>query len=59
MRGLVVKNGRLINDRPVGTTGIQEAAMVRKQMHEAKKVGMIVKAIDIADMKKNLSVKFM
>ena len=59
MRGLVVKNGRLINDRPVGTTGIQEAAMVRKQMHEAKKVGMIVKAIDIADMKKNLSVQFM
>jgi hypothetical protein len=52
MRGLVVKNGRLINDRPTGTTGIQEAAMIRKQEHEAKKVGMIVKAIDIAEMKK-------
>jgi hypothetical protein len=59
MRGLVVKNGRLINDRPVGTTGIQEAAMIRKQEHEAKKVGMIVKAIDIAEMQKNFKVKFM
>ena len=59
MRGLVVKNGRLINDRPVGTTGIQEAAMVRKQEHEAKKVGIIVKAIDIAEMQKNFAVKFM
>jgi hypothetical protein len=59
MRGLVVKNGRLINDRPVGTTGLQEAAMIRKQEHEAKKVGMIVKAIDIAEMKKSFSAKFM
>ena len=59
MRGLVVQNGRLINNRPVGTTGIQEAAMIRKQEHEAKKVGMIVKAIDIAEMKKNFTAKFM
>lgn len=59
MRGLVVQNGRLINNRPVGTTGIQEAAMVKKQEHEAKKVGMIVKAIDIAEMQKKFAVKFM
>lgn len=59
MRGLVVKNGRLINDRPVGTTGIQEAAMIRKQEHEAKKVGIIVKAINVAEMQKNFAVKFM
>jgi hypothetical protein len=59
MRGLVVKNGRLINDRPVGTTGIQEAAMIRKQEREANKVGIIVKAIDIAEMQKNFAVKFM
>ena len=59
MRGLVVKNGRLINDRPVGTTGIQEAAIIRKQEHEAKKVGIIVKAINVAEMQKNFAVKFM
>ena len=59
MRGLVVKNGRLINDRPVGTTGIQEAAMIRKQEHEVKKVGIIVKAINVAEMQKNFAVKFM
>ena len=59
MRGLVVKNGRLINDRPVGTTGIQEAAMIRKQEHEAKKVGIIEKAINVAEMQKNFAVKFM
>lgn len=59
MRGLVVQNGKLINNRPVGTTGIQEAVMVRKQEHEAKKVSMIVKAIDIAEMQKKFAVKFM
>ncbi len=35
--GLVVKDGRLVNNRPDGMTGIQQMAMSRKAMkHEAK-----------------------
>jgi len=30
MNGLDVKNGRLINNRPNGISGIQEAAMIKK-----------------------------
>ena len=29
MDGLSVRNGRLINDRPAGMTGIQQASMYR------------------------------
>ena len=32
VEGLYVKNGRMMNDRMPGVTGIQQAAMYRKQM---------------------------
>jgi hypothetical protein len=54
MNGLKVKNGRLINDAPDGVTGIAQAAQIRKDMKYAKKVDMIAKGIELAELKKNL-----
>jgi hypothetical protein len=42
--GLTVKNGRLINDLPDGTTGIQAAANARKIMKREQKIEMMVEA---------------
>ena len=40
MGGLEVKDGRLINDKPTGVSGIAQAASIRKMMHRAKKGDM-------------------
>jgi hypothetical protein len=53
MGGLTVKDGRLINDRPCGVSGIQQAANVRKTLHRAKKVNMIADGIELAENKKS------
>jgi hypothetical protein len=44
MSGLTMKNGRLINDRPVGVTGIQQAADARKMRKREEKIEMMVEA---------------
>ena len=49
MDGLTVKNGRLVNERPNGVTGIQQAADIKKTMKRAKKISMITDAINLAD----------
>jgi len=54
MGGLTVKNGRLVNDRPNGMTGIEEAGLVRKAMKREKKVSMIADGIVRAEMRENL-----
>lgn len=54
MGGLAVKNGRLVNDRPNGMTGIEEAGLVRKAMKREKKVSMIADGIVRAEMRENL-----
>lgn len=41
MGGLKVKNGRLVNDREVGKTGIQEMCETKKMIKRNKKVSMI------------------
>ncbi len=38
--GLNVQDGRLVNNRPDGMTGIQQLAMARKSMRYEKKVNM-------------------
>jgi len=53
MGGLTVKDGRLINDRPCGVSGIQQAVNVRKTLHRAKKVNMIADGIELAENKKS------
>ena len=53
MGGLRVEKGRLINDRPNGVSGIEQAAMLRKAMRRAKKVDMYADGIDLAEGRKN------
>ena len=53
MGGLRVEKGRLINDRPDGISGIEQAAMLRKSMRRAKKVDMYADGIDLAEGRKN------
>jgi len=52
MGGLTVKDGRLINDREPGVTGIAKAASLKKMMHRAKKVDMIADGIELAEGRK-------
>ena len=47
--GLSVRNGRLVNNRPDGQTGIAKAAQVRKSMKQAEKVSMIAKGVAMGD----------
>lgn len=42
--GLTVKNGRLINNLPDGTMGIQAAADARKMRKREEKINMMVEA---------------
>ena len=51
MDGLTVKNGRLVNNRPDGISGIQEACMIKKSMKRAKKIDMMAEAIDVSKMR--------
>jgi hypothetical protein len=48
---LTVKNGRLINNRPNGITGIQQAAEIRKAMKKAEKIEMMAQAVAIGTIK--------
>ena len=54
MNGLHIKNGRLINDRPDGETGIQQAARIKKVMKNQKKIDMIADGIERAEMREKL-----
>jgi hypothetical protein len=49
--GLEVKNGRLINNRPDGMSGIAEAAKARKVMKRIEKVGMISEGVSLGYMR--------
>ena len=40
MNGLTVKDGRLINNRPVGKSGIEEAAELRKMVKKNEKTSL-------------------
>jgi hypothetical protein len=45
--GLTIKNGRLINDRPNGVTGIQEALNIKKTLKKAEKLEMYSEAVSL------------
>jgi|TARA_B110000908_G_C10155396_1_gene403382 hypothetical protein len=53
INGLHVKDGRLINERPDGINGIEQAANLRKMVKYNKKVDMIADGIERAEMRKN------
>ena len=48
--GLSMRNGRLVNNRPDGQTGIAQAAELRKSMKKAEKVSMIAKGVAMGEM---------
>jgi|TARA_R100001224_G_C3902837_1_gene109117 hypothetical protein len=49
--GLRIQNGRLINDRPTGMSGIEEASMRRQQMKKQYKIDCIADGIERAKMR--------
>lgn len=49
MNGLTIKNGRLVNERPVGMTGIQEAANMKRIIDEGRQIKMIADGIQRAE----------
>jgi hypothetical protein len=53
VNGLYVKDGRLINGRPDGVSGIEEASMYRKQMKKQYKIDCIADGIERAKMRMN------
>ena len=53
MGGLEVKDGRLVNDRPTGKTGICQMAEIKKGLTKAKKAGIIADGIELSDVRKN------
>ena len=57
VKGLYVKDGRLINDRSDGVSGIEQASMYRQQMKKQYKIDCIADGIERSkereDMKKN------
>lgn len=54
VEGLYVKNGRLINGRPNGMSGIEQAANTKRIIDEDRKIKMIADGIERAEMRKNL-----
>jgi len=48
--GLTVRNGRLINNRPDGQTGIAQAAEIRKSMKQAEKIMVVAKGTAMGEM---------
>jgi len=56
--GLKVKDGRLINDRPVGKSGLEEAAEVRQMMKRNEKTNIIADGIERAEMRKDMKDYF-
>ena len=51
---MYVKNGRLINGRPNGMTGIQTAANMKRIIDEDRKIKMIADGIERSEMRKKL-----
>lgn len=45
--GLTIKNGRLVNERPNGVTGIQEALNIKNALRRAEKIQMYSEAVSL------------
>jgi hypothetical protein len=54
-KGLYVKDGRLINDRPNSMTGIQKAANMKRIIDEDRKIKMIADGIERAESNKMMN----
>jgi hypothetical protein len=56
--GLKVKDGRLINDRPIGKSGIEEASAIRKAVKMNEKANVVANGIEKAEMRKDMRNMF-
>ncbi len=50
---LYVKNGRLINERRDGETGIAQASRIKRAVKNDRKINRIAEGIELAENKKN------
>lgn len=55
VNGLYVKNGRLVNDRPDGMSGIARAASMKRAVDNDRKINQIAEGIQLAENKKNFN----
>jgi hypothetical protein len=55
VKGLYVKNGRLINDRKDGESGIARAASIKRAVDNDRKINQIAEGIQLAENKKNFN----
>jgi len=53
-KGLNVNGGRLINSRPIGKSGIEEASEIRKALKRNEKAEIIANGIEKAEMRKEM-----
>jgi|TARA_R110000764_G_scaffold134892_1_gene223016 hypothetical protein len=58
VNGLYVKNGRLINDRSDGVSGIEQASMYRKQKQKQYKIDCIADGIERAKEREDMNKNF-
>lgn len=52
--GLTVNDGMLINNRPDGTTGIRQAADLKKAVHRAEKVSRMAEAVFLGNIRSEM-----
>jgi|TARA_B100001093_G_scaffold507811_1_gene568941 hypothetical protein len=55
VNGLLIKDGRLINDRPNSVSGIQKIADMKRAVDNDRKINMIAEGIQLAENKKNFN----
>ena len=55
VNGLLIKDGRLINDRPNSMSGIQKIADMKRAVDNDRKINMIAECIQLAENKKNFN----
>jgi hypothetical protein len=55
VKGLYVKNGRLINDRKPGESGIARAASIKRAVDNDRKINQIAEGIQLAEDKKKFN----
>jgi len=53
MDGLIVKNGREINNRPDSESGIAKACSIKKSVDRERKINQIADGIERAEMRKS------
>ena len=58
VNGLYVKNGRLINDREPGMSGIEQAANMKRIIDKDRKIEMIADGIERAENNKMMRNMF-